>query len=160
MRIRELPPPTHTCFDDALDYLAALRDRGYSLAELERQLWIMHGICLDPYNDQPIAHAWVQGARSGATMQAGLLPSGVRRYYRLEDAEFTIIMRPQLVTRYKVSQALAENDRHNTFGPWLPQYLELCRGARCRHCGELWPSAADAARAAEAHRAGRCARGE
>jgi len=157
-RLRQLGlRPTHTCFDDALDY-ADLCARRFGSDALEPILWIMHGICVDPYSGKRIAHGWAYHAPLRQVVQAGRTPLGARQFYGMHARDFDAEMLPQLVTRYRLSEALAQNELHNTFGPWLPEYLELCGHGRCVNCGKVWPMSAQAAAEAELHRAGACLR--
>jgi hypothetical protein len=138
-----LPAPTHTCFDDTLDFVAAYVDAGRgTLRELEASLWIMHGLCR-PRGGALIAHGWLHIVCSGEIMQGGRMTNGDRCFYRLPGETFNTIWQPQLVTRYRVSEALEQNRRHLTFGPWVPEYIERCGFGHCSICGETWPDPLD-----------------
>jgi hypothetical protein len=116
--------PTHTCFDDALDYLAHRLKQNRRDA---KRLVLVHGILLAPEGakkDQPFAHAWVE--ESDRVWQDGLLEDGRRVTWAMSVAEFREKMRPQKETRYTVREAVAENLRTNHFGPWVEEYRALC----------------------------------
>lgn len=146
--------PTNTCFDDALDYLDVAHGVGGTSYLLQHA--VVHGICLWP-GDTPgtehregerFAHAWVElsavaassnavavavaanphssTVSGGIVIQAGVC-NGTRNWYGLTRASFYAHMRVQRVTRYSVPEVLAENERTNHFGPWVPEYVELCR---------------------------------
>jgi hypothetical protein len=115
--------PTHTCFDDALDYLAH-RVRQNRRAAMK--LTLVHGILLAPEGKrkgEPFAHAWVE--EGGRVIQDGLLEDGSRVTWSMSVAEFREKMQPQKTTRYTVRQAARENRRTNHFGPWVPEYQAL-----------------------------------
>ncbi len=119
--------PTHTCFDDALEYLAARVAEDRRLARSHRLL-LVHGLCLIPIGQpdegQVFAHAWVEDANSCWTM--GLLDGERVIVVRARD-EFYANLRVQCATRYTVRQAWRENRRSGTYGPWLPIYQRQCR---------------------------------
>lgn len=116
--------PTHTCFDDALDFvgrcLKVNRARGLEMI-------IVHGILLSPAGptrDEPFAHAWVE--YNGEVWQDAFL-GDQRVSYAVARAEFEKTFRPQKETRYTVAEASRENERSGHYGPWLPEYEALCR---------------------------------
>lgn len=122
--------PTHTCFDDALEYLAARTKADPRLAH-GRRLLLVHGIAVIP-EGQPdagelFAHAWVEDA--GYCLTMGLL-DGVRVLVRHERADFYRRLRIQQTTTYTVRQAWRENVRSATYGPWKPEYEALCRTSK------------------------------
>lgn len=142
--------PTHTCFDDALDYVTERLKNDPRCIEV---LSVVHGICLIPVGtrkDEPYAHAWVEERRQpGETTlvwQGGILRDmgpcedpacedapkahdheGARVFYAVTYPEFADELRPQKFTRYSVREAARENARTNHFGPWLDEYLALCK---------------------------------
>jgi hypothetical protein len=119
--------PTHTCFDDALEYLALRVAQDPRLAH-GSSLQLVHGIALIPVGQadagEPFAHAWVEEA--GYCWTAGLL-NGARILVKRERAEFYRALRVQQTTAYSVRRAWQENKRSETFGPWRAEYLALCR---------------------------------
>ncbi|SRR6266496_2263260 len=116
--------PTHTCFDDALDFITAvLQQNPADRQALIRELMLVHAICLSP-EGEPYAHAWVEHA--GRCIFRGIL-HGTLHYYATSLEEYYAEMHVQDVTRYSPQTALDENKRCNTYGPWVPKYLALCR---------------------------------
>lgn len=123
--------PTHTCFDDALDYLGLVATaegrRGL------RGLALVHGICLVPEGEsfvgagQPgdrFAHAWVE---SGGRVIQGAILDGERVYFSILRVEFFEKWRVQDFTRYTPRQAMRQNRLSNHFGPWESKYEALTR---------------------------------
>jgi len=123
--------PTHTCFDDALDYIGEVvkTDPDWAIDRLT----LVHAICLapaGPTKDRPFAHAWVEEKRDDCTtavIQSGLL-EGDKIYYVWSPEQLAEVLRPQDVTRYTVEQAWRENERTCHYGPWKPDYAALCGG--------------------------------
>jgi hypothetical protein len=111
--------PTHTCFDDALDYLEAIA-RDASISEL-MQHRLVHGVC-QPQGFHAIAHAWVE-VRDEA-IAAGLI-CGKRVFYHAPRREFYREFRPQMMTKYTVLEAVRENRRTNHYGPWEDYYRRM-----------------------------------
>lgn len=107
--------PTHTCFDDALEFLV--------LGELHsvQRKRLVHGICLAD-DDSPYAHAWVE--LDGDAWQGGLL-DGERIYYAMPIAELHERLRVRECTRYAALQAMRQNVATGHYGPWEPKYREL-----------------------------------
>lgn len=117
--------PTHTCFDDALDFMAERLKQDKKLA-FGAELLVVHGVCLAPegrHKDRPFAHAWVE--EGGRAWQGGIL-DGEKVFYSMTVEEFCERLRPQHWTKYTVSQAARENHRTNHFGPWVQRYADLC----------------------------------
>lgn len=124
--------PTHTCFDDALDFYMMLR-RVMNASDAELNAYeLFHAICLMPgTRSERMAHAWNRDPRTGDVVQAGLVDgSNTRCWYALADEVFEGIFRPQYVVRYTFVQALRENHRANHFGPWDPEIRQYCTDER------------------------------
>lgn len=120
--------PTHTCFDDALDYCGERFKEG---APEAHKLILVHAICLKP-EGQPgagerFAHAWVE--QGDECVDHGIL-DGERVRFTAERAEYYARLRPQDVTRYTMREAALMNIRHHTYGPWEERYSVLCRKSR------------------------------
>jgi hypothetical protein len=125
------PAPTGTAFDDALDWLQVSEQLGVPLLELERRAWVMHGICLSPVSDEPFAHAWVHLRERPSVVLATPTGDGDDTpfglvYFEASQRAFDVYFRPQLVTRYTVRECIEQNALHEHYGPWLPEYIELC----------------------------------
>lgn len=117
--------PTHTCFDDALEYLDCVLKSGDE-ARLFR-VRVVHGICLapeGPLEGQPFAHAWIE--EDGAVIQAGMA-NGTKVYYGMDRAEFYALLRVQTATRYSSLEAMEQNVRTGHFGPWESSYRDMIK---------------------------------
>jgi hypothetical protein len=111
--------PTHTCFDDALDFFGHLSDPIERAAHL-----VVHGICVLPDGSR-IAHAWIERTDQDFVIEGALL--GPERVYRaMPRATFDARWKIERCTRYTFDQALALNAAHDHFGPWDPEYAALC----------------------------------
>jgi hypothetical protein len=116
--------PTHHCFDDALDIIAA---RAHAEFESARHLVLVHGICLipeGPREGEPFSHAWVEDRDE--VWQGGLF-DGETVAYAMSTGEFEALLRVQERTRYSLREAWEENCRTGTYGPWVEKYRALCR---------------------------------
>jgi hypothetical protein len=125
--------PTHTCFDDAIEYLSW---RIQMRASDASRLFLVHAICLvpqGPRTGEPFAHAWVEEEMPGVPVvawQDGFL-QGKHVTYSMLAEELRAAFHVQESTRYTPAEAHAENQRTMTFGPWLDRYQSLCgRGTR------------------------------
>lgn len=125
--------PTHTCFDDALDFIVFCTTGNQALVHA-RWLKLVHAICLIPRGvageGEPWAHAWVETThpnRLELVWQRGIRAMDGERVYvpRLREVFYKEV-RPQDVTRYSPAEADRENARTLSFGPWVPRYRELC----------------------------------
>jgi hypothetical protein len=116
--------PTHTCFDDALDFLGALLQIGRLSKDELNEYVVVHGICTAP-DGNPYAHAWVEQSRARLIWQGGVV-DGVRVWFAVPIEEFDREYRPQITTRYTPAETARENARTNHFGPWKDEYFELC----------------------------------
>lgn len=119
--------PTHTCFDDVLDYIELLVRSG----ERHRLpgMRVVHGICLAPEGaraGEPYAHGWIE--EDGLVVQGGLVDvDGTREkvYYGVDRAEFYAKLRVQVTTVYSVEEAVRKNWETGYYGPWESTYLAL-----------------------------------
>lgn len=121
--------PTHTCFDDALEYVVGRVKQNPVLAS-GKELILVHGILLVPYGPdegRPYAHAWVE--ESCWCWDCGIL-EGNKVFYAVAHDEFYFDRSVEQSTRYTILEAYEENRKHRTFGPWLREYKELCGGKR------------------------------
>lgn len=116
--------PTHTCFDDALDYCTHRLKMDRRAAT---KLTLVHGILMVPDGPKKgtlFAHAWVE--ERNQVWQDGFLEDGTRVTWSMDRKEFAEKMGLQKETRYTLRQARRENLRTMTYGPWLPEYQALC----------------------------------
>ena len=91
--------------------------------------FIVHGICLIPHGpdtDKPFAHAWVEDDDENRVYQSGIL-NGEKVWYSVDRDEWKKLIRVQAFTRYTFEEAIQWNWRSNHYGPWVPEYVELCR---------------------------------
>jgi len=117
--------PTHTCFDDALEFLNAILK--YEGVERLLGVRVVHGICLAPEGvqiGQPFAHAWCE--EDGSCIQAGLV-EGEKVYFGVDRAEFYAMLRPQDTTTYTPEEAVAQNFASGHFGPWEDRYRAIIK---------------------------------
>ena len=111
--------PTHTCFDDALDYLEWLAFNQQWGRLLECTL--VHGVCLTP-DGRPYVHAWVEFPDN--CVGAGIV-AGERVWYYVRRRDWLKEFRPQLTTRYTLKEAYENNKRTNHYGPWESYYRDM-----------------------------------
>jgi hypothetical protein len=118
--------PTHTCFDDALDFLDLLAKHRPSLVVWPE--WrLVHALCTAP-NGELYAHAWVE-CRDVAVF-AAVINGGDKEYYETDRRDFYRQFRPVEMNRYTVREAIMHNARTNHFGPWEARYREFSGGKR------------------------------
>jgi hypothetical protein len=119
--------PTHTCFDDALDWivLEMKRDR-----KRRFDLFLVHGI-MQAEDGSLYAHAWVEDEAAGGPFcwDFGLI-GDASCAYAVEKSEYYAGRRVQEVTRYTPMEAWRENERTTHYGPWKPEYQALCGGEK------------------------------
>jgi hypothetical protein len=112
--------PTHTCFDDALDYLALLaKQRARALPDHR----LVHGVCL--MDNKPFAHAWVECGDEA--IGSGVI-QGCRVYYFVRRREYYRYFQPQMMTKYTALEAMRENYRTGHYGPWESYYRNMICG--------------------------------
>jgi hypothetical protein len=133
--------PTHSCFDDAVQFFIALGTEGTPAEQLDKFV-LVHGICLAP-DDTPYVHAWVEHADDFVVM-AGIV-EGKREYYKVERGSFYENWRVQEFTVYTVDEFVraCAASRGGTAGPWLPKYIAMqnrdrkSKGPRKWRIGEI-----------------------
>jgi hypothetical protein len=112
--------PTHTCFDDAMDLLVEM----ITVRKVPpAQLRLVHGIGLLA-DGRRFAHAWVE--RGPSCYFVGLY-QGQRGLCTVVRQDYYQRLRVQERTKYTPWQALRENQRTISYGPWKPAYLALAR---------------------------------
>lgn len=127
--------PTGSCFDDALDFLSERVKRDPCLWD-DSTLRLMHGIAVAGSQSdgslaegQRYAHAWVEEELVPGQVVAwdcGLLNGG-RIYFSVARDEFYAGRQIQHVTAYTPRGAYDENRRTAHFGPWVLEYVLLCK---------------------------------
>lgn len=115
--------PTHSCFDDALDYI-------YDTCSLDpsrmHSMVLVHGICQSE-NNEPYAHAWVE--EKGEAHFFGIV-KGVRMLFMVPLDEFLEKFQVVECKRYSVPQAIRLNAYYKNYGPWIEKYRRLCRNGK------------------------------
>ncbi len=120
--ITHQPPtllPTHTCFDDAFEYIEHRVTREPSAVHT---LILVHAIALHD-NGEPFAHAWVE--EGGWCWAAGML-EGEKIFYAAQRDEFIGGLRARQMTRYTMREVSRMNRRYGNFGPWDRRYRRHC----------------------------------
>lgn len=113
--------PTGTCFDDAPDFFMFLVNEDHR----NSGLWIIvHGICLNPDDDSPFAHAWLESF--GRVMDGGIY-KGDKIMVEYPIQEFYSRLRVHDVTKYFPDEWVAKNIATNNYGPWEEKYKKLCK---------------------------------
>lgn len=120
--------PTGTCFDDTLDFLEQMSKLPDARLALP-QLLLVHGICITPTTkDRLFAHAWIEWPKYSMVLQ-GCIYKGKRRMFETPKVVFYAQLRPQKFTRYTIFEAAKLNEEHNNYGPWVDEYIALCKDA-------------------------------
>jgi flavorubredoxin len=113
--------PTHTCFDDALDYIERCLKADRKYAE---RLLLVHGICATR-TGREFAHAWVEDA--DGYVWGGCIHKGEKMYASRLRQQFEREIAIVKCTRYTLPEVAVMNVLHLTSGPWEPEYRALCR---------------------------------
>lgn len=131
--------PTHTCFDDALDFIDALisgADTNILFPSNQNKfvfhlcdVWLVHGLIL--WSGKRFSHAWVKSA--DLIIQAGFFDmkaSSIRfkSYFALPKESFIEEFNPEDMTEYSIPDAIRMNYRYGHYGPWEEKYLSHCLG--------------------------------
>lgn len=118
--------PTHTCFDDAIEFIELLIKENPDLKEdIKANILIVHSICLMP-DGRPYAHAWVEDKKDDTSIFRGII-DGEATYLIAPRTEYYERFRVQETTKYTLYQALEENRKSNTYGPWKEKYRKLTK---------------------------------
>jgi hypothetical protein len=115
--------PTHSCFDDALEYISK---RVKADPAGSRGLRLVH--CLAEVRAEPgriISHAFV--LEGDNWIDQGMLGGVVRVIMARTREEIEQTLRLIDITYYSLQELAIENLRTGTFGPWKPEYLARCR---------------------------------
>lgn len=121
--------PTGRCFDDAMDFLEYLSLSGTDSSAMRARYRLVHGIYHGQTasgQQQRFSHAWVWDLALNTAIQCGFINGEELAYHITLDA-FRENLRMEHETVYTVDQVAALNRQHNTYGPWEPAYLALCR---------------------------------
>jgi hypothetical protein len=112
--------PTHTCFDDALDFITLLVRHRQILNVWTTEWTIVHAMCQAP-DGELYAHAWAE-TRDIAVSAA--IIDGKHTYFETARREYYKYFRPVELNRYTISEAITLNYRHGHYGPWERRYRE------------------------------------
>lgn len=129
--------PTHTCFDDAVDFVNLIADKcpdkcPEAIKEAVSRLVIVHAICLLP-NGSPYAHAWVEDKEEGICVFRFIVKNKPK-YFNTPIEKYYVKFQVQETTKYTIEQAVKETRRTGTSGPWEQRYLVLTRGYTEKNC--------------------------
>jgi hypothetical protein len=75
--------------------------------------------------DEPSAHAWVEHEGWDQVFIVGLV-EGERAAFTGPRAEYDRVHHVMKKFRYSYSEAISENRRTGTYGPWEPALEKLC----------------------------------
>jgi hypothetical protein len=132
--------PTHECFDDLVDFLNDLAERG-APREVLMKYTVVHGICLMPPNGEPYAHGWLEC--DGFAIQAGIY-RGERIYFRVRVEEYRAARFVWDETRYTLDEVLELDSLEGEarLPPYRPEYKALCNDKLPERPGEprVWTS--------------------
>ena len=116
--------PTHTCFDDAVEFIEELiKEHPDKLEDIKTSLLLVHGICLLP-NGQRYAHGWVEDNKTDSCYFKGIVESECV-FLQADRPGFYENFKVQETTKYTLWQVHLENMLSGTFGPWDKKYLAL-----------------------------------
>lgn len=125
---RENVYPTHSCFDDAIEYIIHIgeTDQGYL-----KNLSITHAL-LKVNNKQFVgqhkgkfAHAWVNDKKKKTILHSGI--KGGERVIISWDNE-VYFEHHEIIefTEYTVEEIIEMNAKFLSYGPWEERYLKYC----------------------------------
>lgn len=125
--------PTHTCFDDAIDFLL-----DFAHDANNRSFCVVHGLCVGRSCGTLYVHAWVEEANRQLVWQGGVIRATAKHvWWALPRAEFYRLYAVQKTSRYPVERVMAMLDATNFNGPWRPDYLALQNTVRDRVVGTM-----------------------
>jgi len=129
--------PTHTCFDDTVDYLNMRARTGASKAELLSTVTV-HAVLVAPDGDR-FAHAWIE--YRGKVIDSGIY-KGERVFVEYQADEYRRIHTIEDETRYSIVDAVRLAQERG-FPPWEERYRALSGRATGKAwvVGKVWPCA-------------------
>jgi len=129
--------PTHTCFDDALEFFELLRLSEPEVQSYVREsLCIAHGICESASGERWV-HAWVEEIRDDDPDRAdwprhvvwqGMRCGSGKGWFAVGAEWFYTAFRVQERELYRVEQFGMLNLLSGHYGPWNPRYLAMMGG--------------------------------
>lgn len=118
--------PTHTCFDDALDFFDLFTEE--HVLRTHEQMRVVHAVCRGRALGTLYAHAWAEDG--DLVWQRGIVRAApdVEVYFALPRDAFYELYQVQQdrLTRYTVWEACELMLHHGHYGPWLDEYRALC----------------------------------
>jgi hypothetical protein len=116
--------PTHSCFDDAMEFVDWMAVEFADEKEGLEGISLVHSIN-ETQDGKRYAHAWVEDSSTDVAIFAGIF-KGVKAYFGSPIKEFYARYNVQETTRYTVTEAIMNNLRTYNFGPWEEKYIALC----------------------------------
>lgn len=114
--------PTHTCFDDAFEYIELIiLHKEFTLNEIRDHFFIVHAICKLP-TGKLYAHAWVEH-KNECTFKGILNNEAV--FCTADKKEFYAQYDVQEFTKYSMERVRDMNFSTKSFGPWIEKYKAL-----------------------------------
>lgn len=121
----EVVYPTHTCFDDALDFIEILIKAKVAVTESDLEKYrVVHAICEMPDTGELYAHGWVEDTKEHLCIWRAII-QGKSVWVRGEKSEFYTYFRVKEATVYTIREACEQNKLHNNYGPWKEEYRKL-----------------------------------
>lgn len=115
--------PTHSCFDDAMEFIDWMALEFKEDKDLD-ELFLVHSIN-QTNAGRAYAHAWVEDNNSGVAVFAGIY-KGEKAYFYSPVKDFYDRFNVQETTKYTVKEAVENNLRTCNYGPWEDKYIALC----------------------------------
>lgn len=117
--------PTNTCFDDSMELLEYSTTPNNDKIN-PNTLLLVHGIMISVTNVE-YSHGWIED--DGYCWDAGIVLDE-KIYYRTPMLLYYEKRKVKETTKYTLEEALAENLKYETFGPWVQKYRDLCGGVK------------------------------
>lgn len=114
--------PTFDCFTDAMELIAYI---AREQPDLINDITLVHAICLPSENDREYAHAWVEDNNTKMAIFCGIYMDE-KIYLTAPLKDFLETYNVKESTRYTVDEAMKENLRTVSYGPWEKKYDALC----------------------------------
>jgi len=126
--------PTHTCFDDAIDFLELLPlDKPQLRDDILRSFQVAHGFCVSS-TGVPYVHAWIEELVSGdperitwpahVVWQGYLRDNGRRGYFAVPASWFYTTFGVFNRELYSLEQVAQHNLATGHYGPWRRDFFE------------------------------------
>ena len=105
-----------------------LEDFAKHRPDIIHDLRLAHGITFSPDGTERWSHAWVEDVSEDTVLFVGLIGSenGERGQFFAPKDNYYAETGAHDVTLYTIEEALEQNALHETYGPWLKKYQDLC----------------------------------